>query len=116
MAARLPMARLVTQPDKQLLAIVWSHDHWRCEYWTIEGAPWLLLYYGTDLALERRVANIAEMRDTSRIWKKALSGLLPHILLPELPSIRARRQVPDRRMITRGGRRRIDNDDPADDQ
>lgn len=110
MAARLPIARLVTQPDKEVLAIVWSHDQWRCEYCRTANQMWLVLHYGPDVALQRRVANAAEMRDTARIWKAAIRGLLPHILLPTLPSVRARRQISDRRVATRGGRRRVDGD------
>jgi len=106
----------VTQENKELLASLWSNDQWRCEYWRIDGATWLILYYGGDLALQRRVANEAEARDTSRIWKDALRGFLPHILLPTLPSIRARRQLSDRRVVTRGGRRRLDKDETPDEQ
>ena len=115
MAELLPPALLVTQPDKEILAIVWSHDQWRCEYCRTADGMWLVLYYGPDVALQRQVANGAEMRDTARIWKAAMRGMLPHILLPALPSIRARRQLPDRRVVARGGRRRVDKDETGNE-
>jgi hypothetical protein len=101
----------VENPCERTLAIVWSHRSWRCEYsQTPDGVRWLGLYFESEPALKRPVATIEEMRHLAKFWREGLEGLLPQILVSQMPAFRARRVLPDRRRVRRGGRRFTDQE------
>ena len=88
------------------LAIVWSRGPWRCAYCKRADAEWwVVLYYGDEIALKRRVLSIEEMRDTANVWKQAMAADLPPMERPVPAPTHDRRQLPDRRGVSRGGRR-----------
>ena len=106
------MAELMEELSATTLAVVWSRFPWQCTYRkTADAMWWVVLSYRRQVALKWRVVSIEEMRDTANLWKQAISGAdLPllldrAVLLSQSPD---QRRVPDRRRISRGGRRDTD--------
>ena len=71
---------------------------------------WVVLSYGRQVALKRRVVSIEDMRDTANLWKHAIFGADPPLFLDRavLSQPPDQRRVPDRRRVSRGGRRDTD--------
>lgn len=85
------------QPSREA-TVLWSFDSWRCEQWhTAE----IVLIRGSDIVLRRPARSADDVLATAAMWRDAIHGQAADFVMPK-PS---RRRVPDRRRVTRGGRR-----------
>jgi len=104
------MAEPRGEHQEEALAIVWQRQAWRCEYWKSPATPGSLRLFRDDtLAMERRVRDVDDMLSVAETWRRLIedefvSGDVP----PERQGPNRRQQPPERRAVSRGGRRRSD--------
>ncbi len=97
--------------EEVLLAVVWTHAPWRCEYWIrIESAGGALrLFVAEQLVMVHQVPDIDEMLRVAARWLELRATLMHERewLSDRWQQVIERRSgQPERRRVARGGRRR----------